>query len=473
MTREINITLGPPGTGKTTALLNKIEQFLTRGIRPERIAFVSYTKKAVMEAAQRAAERFNLNPKQFRNFKTIHAMCYAGLNISRNEVMDKADYRQLGEMLGIPFSQRGDVADGLSIGEVTGDFMLQIINLSSARGHSLRETWRGIDKDLDWFKLKQLDDTLRQYKADTGKVDFDDMLKNYLIHRPYVDVDVAIIDEAQDLSNAQWDVAKVAFRNAKHIEIAGDDDQAIYAWSGANVERFMAIKGTTKVLNQSYRIPAAVHKVAQTIIGQVSRRLTKEFAPRNEAGTVQYQNAADGLRIDPGESWMLLARNAYFLREYADACELMGVPYTYRGNPSVNQDHVRAIILWERFRKGNRGLSDEDMQHIKTFSRGADTDMPWFDALRTIPVKKREYYLSVLRSGHRLQDAPTIHINTIHGVKGGEADNVALMTDMTNQSYESMQLNADNEHRVFYVGATRARKNLHIIQPQTVRGYLI
>lgn len=471
MSRELNITLGPPGTGKTTEMLNKIEHFLESGIPPEKIAFVSYTKKAVSEAAERAAERFGFSQKRFRNFRTMHSTCYQGLGITRSEVMGKDDYRELSAMLGVTFGFR-DASEGVSLGEATGSYMLQLINLASARGVDLRTVWHGIDQELDWFKLKQVDDTLRQYKHDTGKVDFDDMLKNYLVARPQVNVDAAIIDEAQDLSNAQWDVAKVAFRGAKHIEIAGDDDQAIYAWSGANVERFMAIRGDTRVLAQSYRIPQSVHKVALSIIGQVSTRLEKEFAARDEKGSVQYANSAESIDFANGETWMLLARNSHFLKEYIDACDLKGVAYTFRGKPSVNQDDVRAIVLWGRFMR-DESLTEDDSRYLKSFSAGADKTLVWFDALKKISLQKREYYLSILRQGHRLQDEPKININTIHGVKGGEADNVALITDMTSRSYDSMQLNADNEHRVFYVGATRARKNLHIIQPQTIRGYLI
>lgn len=472
VTRNLNMTLGPPGTGKTTAMLNKIAAFLEAGIPPEKIAFVSYTKKSVSEAADRAAEKFGLSRKKFCNFRTIHSTCYQALGVHRKEVMDRADYKTIGTLLGIPFMCNRDAADGISNGEVTGDHMLQLINLSNARGVTLRDVWQSIDADLDWYKLRLLDETLLQYKRDTGKLDFDDMLKNFITQRPTVDVTAAIIDEAQDLSNAQWDVAKIAFRGATHIEIAGDDDQAIYAWSGANVERFMSIKGSTQVLQQSYRIPHAVHSVAQQIIRQVSARLPKIFAARDERGSVQYANDAASIDFGNGESWMLLARNTFFLKEYVEACDIKGVPYTMRGNSSIDADDVRAIVLWERFRKG-QPMSDEDRAHLKSYTIGAQLDQLWFDALKKIPLFKREYYLSVLRNGYRLQDPPKVHINTIHGVKGGEADNVALMTDMTSKSHDSMQLNADNEHRVFYVGVTRARNNLHIIQPQTTRGYLI
>ena len=54
------LILGPPGTGKTTRLISIMEKEIARGVKPERIAFVSFTKKATEEAADRAAEKFGL-----------------------------------------------------------------------------------------------------------------------------------------------------------------------------------------------------------------------------------------------------------------------------------------------------------------------------------------------------------------------------------------------------------------------------
>ena len=50
-------------------------------------------------------------------------------------------------------------------------------------------------------------------------------------------------------------------------------------------------------------------------------------------------------------------------------------------------------------------------------------------------------------------------------VKGGEEDNVVLLTDLTQNTLKSYRKNPDDETRLFYVGATRAKENLHIIRP--------
>ena len=74
--------------------------------------------------------------------------------------------------------------------------------------------------------------------------------------------------------------------------------------------------------------------------------------------------------------------------------------------------------------------------------------------------------MAARRQGESL-NKPRILINTIHGVKGGEADHVAIITDMAHRSYRYMEMFPDDEHRVFYVAATRAKSGLNIIQPQS------
>jgi DNA helicase-2/ATP-dependent DNA helicase PcrA len=65
-----------------------------------------------------------------------------------------------------------------------------------------------------------------------------------------------------------------------------------------------------------------------------------------------------------------------------------------------------------------------------------------------------------------------VKLSTIHGAKGGEADNVLLLTDLSSKFAGEYHNNPDAIHRLFYVGITRAKQNLHIVMPKnTERGF--
>ena len=69
---------------------------------------------------------------------------------------------------------------------------------------------------------------------------------------------------------------------------------------------------------------------------------------------------------------------------------------------------------------------------------------------------------------------PSIHVGTIHGAKGGEADNVVLFTDITAAAEASMASDPDSMHRVFYVAVTRTKQNLYLVEPENFyRSYAV
>ena len=97
--------------------------------------------------------------------------------------------------------------------------------------------------------------------------------------------------------------------------------------------------------------------------------------------------------------------------------------------------------------------------------------MMWYDVI-SMTDQQRIYITSARRRGERiLTKKPRIRLSTIHKAKGGEADNVALILDCPKLIKEKGD--EDSEHRVFYVGATRARKSLHIVESKSESGYQI
>lgn len=473
---------GPPGTGKTTSLLNVVEEALSAGVAPDRIAYMAFTKKAANEAIGRATSRFNLTKDDLPWFRTLHSLAFKQCGFRRDDVMGERHYKELGYELGFEFSGIDDTSM-LPAGTLMGDKVARVEALSRLRRVSLEQQWVDLSlKDLPFSACRQWLSGLRRYKESRGLVDFTDMLEG--ASEP-LDVDVFILDEAQDLSQLQWDVFHTAAANAKHIYLAGDDDQCIYEWSGADPSFFLNHPGEVKILPQSFRIPRQIQGLASSVIERVSLRQPKAWMPRKSEGRVESLMYESSLDLSGG-TWMLLARNRRQLLRYEEICKSQGFPYLKDGTHSTSGSTATAIISWERWRKG-ASLGTKSIKALGKFLPELQgwapkgdyllsqaplppnlADRPWFDVL-DLPPARREYLRSVLANRESLTDLPRITISTIHQSKGGEADHVALLSDLSQQPWDNR--NTDSEHRTLYVAITRARESLHIIQPRGPRYY--
>jgi hypothetical protein len=116
------------------------------------------------------------------------------------------------------------------------------------------------------------------------------------------------------------------------------------------------------------------------------------------------------------------------------------------------------------------GLDDKEMVNLQdlrvNYGLLIDDTMIWSEAMDKLPEIDRAYITAMLRRGEKFNGIPRITASTIHGSKGGEADNVVLFTDLSAAADNAMQINPDDMHRVFYVGVTRTRQNLYIVEPE-------
>lgn len=498
---SVQVFLGPPGTGKTTTLLGVVETELDSGIPPDRIGFVSFTRRATGEAVERAVSRFNLTERDLPYFRTLHSLAFAGLGVRRSQVLQKEHYLKFGNALGEVITGTGPGEDGLFGSRATrGDVMLFIDSLARTRRVSLYSQWRLVaPDDVEWAAQERFSRALRKFKSDMNLLDFTDMLERFPAEGFVPKLDALVIDEAQDLSTLQWAVVERLAEHAKRIYVGGDDDQAIYRWAGADVERFLSLGGTKHVLEKSYRLSAAVHARALNIVKRIKHRFDKPFTSRDDEGYVSYHNDADEVDMSEG-TWLVLARNAYMLRGVEAYIRQRGWLYESKTFHADATETVQAMIDWERLRRGRylplgrvkgvykmmtsgvgvaRGFRelpnvdlDEEVNLGDLKNRfGLLTDAIWHEALDRISPDDRQYYVTVLRSGEKLTERPRIKLSTIHAAKGGEADNVLLLSDISQRTWEDWQRFPDDEHRVFYVGVTRARQGLHIVAPRDSRGY--
>jgi hypothetical protein len=184
-----------------------------------------------------------------------------------------------------------------------------------------------------------------------------------------------------------------------------------------------------------------------------------------------------------------MSRSKYLLNRFRQSARQQGYAYLYNGQNSLETEETRAIMSWERLRSGGKitlfeyknmiqfliekpRLKKQDTYVFKDFGfPDAAREFDWMRMLRGIAPDEREYLRSCLRNGEKFFEKPRITISTIHQSKGGEADNVALITDMGKLSWENSH--KDEENRVWYVAVTRTRQNLMLIRPRGLRHYEI
>lgn len=494
---KTNIILGPPGTGKTTSLLTIVEEALAAGVKPQKIGFISFTKKAAEEGRDRAIKRFNLPEEVFPHFRTLHSMAFRQLGLRKDQVFGWQHIRDLGKILGIDFKGRGEVADDDVYGMNSADRLLFLEGLARNTRRPLKEVWQDAFEDaIDWWELERFEKALQMFKKNNRLVDYTDMLERFceIDQRFLPEFDLLIVDEAQDLSSLQWDMVDILSSKAKTVYVGGDDDQAIFSWSGANVQRFIGMSGKVRTLDVSYRIPNTVHQLAETISSRISSRRPKSWAPRDERGSVNWVSDFEEADLSK-DSWLLLARNGYMLNDLEDWC--LGQGFSFH---SVNRDPLKspalgAIRTWESLRRGNEESAERILEMLRYASplmvpvsvfKKLKSDKPgilydikglvanglkatpiWHEFLTKISPKERDYFIAARRRGEPLLKEPRIQISTIHASKGGQADHVLLMTDMSYRCHSNMQNNSDDETRVWYVAATRCKQSLNFISPKT------
>jgi DNA helicase-2/ATP-dependent DNA helicase PcrA len=487
------IVIGPPGTGKTTTLLNLVDKYLKK-TDPDKIGYFAFTQKAAYEARDRAMEKFNLTEDDLPYFRTLHSLAFRRLGIQKDNVMQRSHYEDLGKKLGFPVDYEDNMVDMNGIFSTKSDY-LRIIQLSKLKNISLEKQYdlKEHIQDVEFDKLKIISSELESYKKEYNLIDFNDMILDFTKSDTCPKFDVVFIDEAQDLSLMQWDMAKIIWDKSTDNYIAGDDDQAIFKWAGADVNSFITLGGEFIKLTQSYRIPAKVHEFAMKIINKVGNRIPKDWRPKTVEGKLSTYSDFRHIDMSKGE-WLVLARTRSMLNDLENTIYQNGLYYKNKYKKSYEQDLYEAITEWESWRKGEtldytrikRIYSYMDESHTNKKSLvlldkdsfysleqcknkyGLMVDDVWYNAFNNAPSKKVNYIRKMRQNGEQLNKKPRILLSTIHGVKGGEADNVILLTDLSRQTLREYEKVPDDVNRLFYVGATRTKEHLHIVEPKDI-----
>ena len=484
---------GPPGTGKTTKLLQYVKTFLKLGTDIDKIGYFAFTTKAANEAIDRMLDYHTpFQKKDLKYFRTLHSLAFTRLGLKKSEVLQDEHYEDIGRRLGIQVTVYSDGQETTGFVDSNSEYF-NLINAARIKEVSIEDEYNTdmYSQDMDKQLLQIISDELQNYKDAYKLVDFTDMIERFNVSKLCPNFDIAFIDEAQDLSPIQWKMVDIITKNSKYVILAGDDDQAIYGWAGADVKKFQQ-KFSKKdiILPQSYRVPLKVQDIANKILDRIpdERRIKKQWQARREVGDVNYITDLDGLPLHDG-NWLILARYNDRLNKLMPLLKDMGIYYQYKGRKSYKSTLFRTILNYIRWQKGellslsevkdviectgsNLKPTEEKMYDLADLTY--DKTVNWFDVF-VVDYEECLYIREMLSYGEKLSKNARVKLSTIHAAKGGEADNVLLILDNTKTIRESSEKNedkADEENRVWYVGVTRTKQNLYIMSARKEdRGY--
>ncbi len=323
------------------------------------------------------------------------------------------------------------------------------------------------------------------------------------------EVDLLLIDEFQDFTPAEYRLYKL-WRDRGDIDeivLAGDPEQSIYSFRGGSPLYFQETDVDEDIdLKESYRCPKSVADAAVQILDANTDTDPRGFRGRSDDGELRSATIADPSRLadavldshhraeaDGGEpSVMLLTRTNSQLRSVSRALQSGGIPFDILGSRASLWDYgeMRAILqflrefpdadayntelVWKvtsnipggRLDGSIRGPRDSPADADRVREVFAEFDTPG-DIVPALDIAdwKADALTAALESPDDLT-TDDVKIGTIHTAKGLEASSVYLFAEATsriNEQYERDDDAAAEEHRVWYVGVTRAAGDLTIV----------
>ena len=455
---------GPPGTGKTFRLIRRVNAYVRTGTPYHKIGYFAFTKKAAKEARN----RIGVDEKQVPYFQTLHAFCFHLLNLNESAIIQPHHYEALGKKLNVRVNFNDKYNDEQTHFLTCNNPYFQMIQRSINKDIPLREEFNLNEhdrKDIEsWDTLNHIYINLQEYKTKMHLLDFNDLIKKVINSGKIPKLKAIFIDEAQDLSPLQWQLYDKLRENCDDMYLAGDDDQAIFAWAGADVNRFIKEPANERVLRYSRRVSKAVQEQSQIAVSRISGiRKHKEYLPRAQEGFASHINNLGQVDLTKGK-WLILTRTKSNLLDIMKELKSKNIYYQSNKGKSFNVGIYNGAMAYTKWIREGK-LEEKEINDVREYIPNGNwnPEKNWYDIF-VADQKEILYIRNIISGGEKLYENARIWLSTIHAIKGGEEDNVILSLHQGAKVQKSISLSVDKqdeEHRVWYVGVTRARNNLY------------
>jgi len=374
------------------------------------------------------------------------------------------------------------------------------------------EQWRSAPVDIsinDTDRVVSLLEAWDEYKRDPPMYDFrlfehGDYVEYAADHGLTPSVDVLFIDEFQDLAPLEYRLYKL-WRDAGDLErlyIAGDPNQSIYSFRGGTPYYFEATDVDDVVqLTDSRRCPGEIAAIGRAVLAAHSETDPRGFDGYADGGTVRWRSLRDKYDLrdaaidatdtyqDATPSALLLTRTNHQLRQLIGDLRDVGIPFEILGSRGgIWRDDLADMLevlngidagagayQADAVRTVRDNLPD-DIDYPRGFGGFVDADeindlFGHYESATAIasrlqlPAWKRDVLRNAVDAPASMQPAE-VRVGTVHTAKGLEAPVVYLFTTSSDSMVTRYSRDADaaaEEHRVYYVGATRASEELHLV----------
>ncbi|MCL1936104.1 MAG: ATP-dependent helicase [Defluviitaleaceae bacterium] len=358
------LVIAGPGSGKTTVITHRIKNLIQKGINPEKILVITFSKAAAINMEQ----RYRKIAKDNVNFFTFHSLFFKILkkhmNININSILKDDEKTDILKNITHSIDPEMEVDTEL-VENIASEISLIQNDMINIEYYNSTCTTNNDFKAI--YKL------YKSYKKENNKIDFDDMLtKSYELLKNNNGIlklwqqkyDYIMIDEFQDINKIQYENIVLLSGKNKNLYIVGDDDQSIYAFRGSRPNFLLNFgddfKNTKKVvLDTNYRSSDEIIKISNAVIKYNKLRYnkvikgTKKEGPKpklikcesaNEEATYIAEKIKK-LEIPLNEICIIYRTNIQ-ARAICDAFSMTNIPYILKdATPSIYEHFSVLDIL--------------------------------------------------------------------------------------------------------------------------------
>ena len=387
------LVLAGPGSGKTLTIAKRIEYLINvYKVRPEEILVITFTKYAANEMKERFWQVMG-NVRMPVTFGTFHGIYYGILkwayrlnqqNLLTDEEKDALLRQLAGQLEWDVLGELGDERDALKelaaeVGNIKNN-CLDIEEYESRRYKTsmFRELYRLYERE----------------KRKLRKIDFEDMLimcRELFLKRPDIlkkwqeKFQYILVDEFQDVNQAQYDVVKMLAAPKDNLFVVGDDDQSIYGFRGAKpgiMLEFMKDypKAEQILLELNYRSTAHIVNGALRVINHNDERYEKNLrAQKGKGEAIHVQEVYDPLAEGeyvlemireykekgiPYEEMAVLYRTSLDARALTEALAKGQIPFIMKERITCLYDHFIAVDLMSYLHLAREGCERKHLLRI-------------------------------------------------------------------------------------------------------------